>query len=114
MTQLTTTVGRTVRRASILAVSLAGTATGTVAAHGGGSYDGGMMGGGWGLFGGTMGLLWMGLLVAAVLYVGSSLLSLGSGRTDERSLSVLRDRYARGDLSEEEYERRRERLERAG
>jgi putative membrane protein len=74
-----------------------------------------MMGGGnWGLFGGAMGLwglLWMGLLVGVPLYLVYSLLDRGSGGTDERPLSVLRDRYARGELSDEEFETRRENIE---
>lgn len=117
MTQFTTQFGRTARRLAILAVPLLVATTGTAAAHGSGGYGGGMMNGGWGLFGGAMGLwglLWMGLLLAIPLYL---LFTLGSRRvdgTDERPLSVLRERYARGELSDDEFERRREQLERAG
>ncbi|WP_225336060.1 SHOCT domain-containing protein [Halomicrobium urmianum] len=117
MTQLTTHVGRTARRLAILAVPLLVAATGTAAAHGGGSYGGGMTGGGWGLFGGATGLwglLWMGLLVAVSLYIVSALRDRGSGGSDEQSLSVLRERYARGELSDDEFDRRRNRLERTG
>lgn len=115
MTQLTTHIGRTARRLAILAVPLLIAATGTAAAHGGGSYGGGMMGGGWGLFGGTMGiwgLLWMGLLIAVPLYIVYVLLNRGSGENDEQALSVLRERYARGELSDDEFDRRRKQLER--
>ncbi|MDG5777135.1 SHOCT domain-containing protein [Haloarculaceae archaeon H-GB2-1] len=115
--QLTSHVGRTARRLTILAVPLLVAATGTAAAHSGGSYGGGMMGGGWGLFGGAMGLwglLWMGLLVAVPLYLVSVLLNRTSGGTDAQSLSVLRERYARGELSDDEFDRRRKQLERAG
>ncbi|USZ70189.1 SHOCT domain-containing protein (plasmid) [Halorussus salilacus] len=115
MTQLTTHVGRTARRLVIFAVPLLVAATGTAVAHGGGSYGGGMMGGsGWGLFGGAMGLwglLWMGLLIAVPLYVVYALLNRESSGNDEQSLSVLRERYARGELSDDEFERRRKRLE---
>jgi putative membrane protein len=115
MTQLTTTIGRTVRRISILAIPLLVAASGTAAAHGGGSYGGGMMDGGWDLFGGAMGLwglLWMGLLIAVPLYIVYALLNRGSGGNEEQSLSVLRERYARGELSDDEFERRRNQLER--
>jgi putative membrane protein len=115
MIQLTTTIGRTVRRISILAIPLLVAATGTATAHGGGSYGGGMMGDGWGLFGGAMGLwglLWMGLLIAVPLYIVYALLNRGSGGNEEQSLSVLRERYARGELSDDEFERRRNQLER--
>jgi putative membrane protein len=76
-----------------------------------------MMGGGWGLFGGTMGLwglLWMGLLLAIPLYLVYAVLRRADDGESERPLSVLRERYARGKLNDEEFERRREQLERAG
>ncbi|MDF9748139.1 SHOCT domain-containing protein [Natrinema salsiterrestre] len=76
-----------------------------------------MMGGGWSLFGGTMGLwglLWMELLIAIPLYLVLALARRGRDGTDERPLTVLRDRYARGELSDDEFERWREQLERAG
>jgi putative membrane protein len=116
MTQLTTHVGRTVRRLATLAVPLLVAATGTAAAHGGGSDGGGMMGGGWGLFGGTMGLwglLWMGLLVAVPLYIVYALLTRGAGGNEEQPLAVLRERYARGELSDDGSDRRRTQLERS-
>ncbi|WP_276274313.1 SHOCT domain-containing protein [Haloarcula litorea] len=117
MTQFITNLGRTARRLAILAVPLLVATTGSAAAHGGGSYGGGMMGGGWGLFGGAMGLwglLWMGLLIAVPLYLVFALTGRDGDRSDERPLSVLRERYARGELSDDEFERRREQLERAG
>jgi len=117
MTRPTTHIGRTTRRLAILAVPLLVAATGTATAHGSRSYGGGMMGGGWGLFGGTMGLwglLWMGLLIAVPIYLVYALLDRGSGGNDEQSLSVLRERYARGELSDDEFDRRRKQLERTG
>ncbi|MFC6993760.1 SHOCT domain-containing protein [Haladaptatus sp. GCM10025707] len=116
MTQFTTTLGRTARRLAMLAVPLLVAATGTAAAMGG-STGGSMMGGGWGLFGGAMslwGLLWMGLLIAVPLYLVFALAGRDGDRPDERPLSVLRERYARGELSDDEFERRREQLKRAG
>jgi putative membrane protein len=118
MTHLTTHIERTACRTAILTVPLLVAATGTVAAHGGGSYGGGMMsGGGWGLFGGAMGLwglLWMGLLIAVPLYLVYALLNRGSGENEAQSLSVLRERYARGELSDDEFDRQRKQLERTG
>ena len=116
MTQFPTRFGRIARRLTLLAVPLLVATTGTAAAMGG-SYGGGMMGGGWGLFGGAMGLwglLWMGLLIAVPLYLVFALAGRDGDRSDERPLSVLRDRYARDELSDDEFERRREQLERAG
>jgi putative membrane protein len=113
MTQPITHTGRTARRLALVAVPLLVATTGTAAAHGGG-----MMGGsGWGLFGGAMGLwglLWMGLLIAVPLYLVYALLNRGSGENEAQSLSVLRERYARGELSDDEFERRRKQLERTG
>ena len=114
MTQLTTHVGRTARRSLILAIPLLIGSTGVASAHGSGGYGGGMMGGGWGLLGGTMGLwgvLWMGLLLAIpVALIYTTVIRQGDG-PDDRPLSVLRERYARGEVSDDEYETRRARLE---
>ena len=106
MIHYTTNIGRTARRIAIAFVTLLIATTGTVAAHGGGSYGGGMMGGGWGLFGGTMGLwgpLWMGLLIGVPLYLGYRLLDREPHEDDGQPLSVLRERYARGEISDEEF-----------
>ena len=114
MTQLTAQTGRIARRLALLAVPLLVVTTGSAAAMGGG-YGGGMTGGGWTPFGGAMGLwglLVMGLLIALPLYLLFALAGRGDGADEERPLSVLRKRYARGELSDEEFERRRERLER--
>ncbi|UTF52053.1 SHOCT domain-containing protein [Natronosalvus rutilus] len=117
MTPRIETVGRTGRQTAMLAIPLFVGATESVAAHGGESTWGGMMGDGWGLFGGAMGLwglLWMGALIAIPLFLVYSMVDRGTNGSDDRSLSVLRERYARGDLSDDEFERRRERLERDG
>lgn len=115
MTHYTNTLRRTTRRIVMLAVPLLVAATGTAAAHGSGGYGGSMMGGGgWGLFGGGMGLwglLWMGLLLAVPLYLAYSFLTGGSEGNNSRPLSVLRERYARGELTDEEFDRRQKQLE---
>lgn len=78
-------------------------------------WDGHMWGGGgwlgWGLMW-IVGLLWMVALVAipvAVIYwlVGGR----AAGQTDDSALTVLRERYARGEIDDEEYEARRAVLE---
>ncbi|TYL37993.1 hypothetical protein CV102_14855 [Natronococcus pandeyae] len=91
------------------AVFLVGaTATAAAQAHGGG----GSMGG-WGTFGGWM-FLWpillIGLLVLAVFWAGSGGQSARSDDAD-RALEQIRGRYARGELSNEEFERRRRKLQ---
>jgi putative membrane protein len=118
MTQLTTPIGRTARRLTILAVPLLVAATGTAAAHGSGSYGGGMMGGGWGGMGGLggFGMLGGGMFLWPLLLVGLILLIVyGTNRQEsasepDKALAELRERYARGELSEEEFENRRSSL----
>jgi putative membrane protein len=110
MIQHTRAFGRTARRLATLPVALVVTPTTTAAAHTGGSYGGGMMGG-WGLFGGTMGLLWMGLLLVLPAVVLYGLLTRRGGRRDDRPLAVLRERYARGELTDDEFEARRATLD---
>ncbi len=111
-------------------------ATGTASAHGtGGTGDAvgcwGMAGGGgwgmgggggWGmgtgLFGGWGMLLWPLLLLGLVAVLVYALGNRGGGTTDGRTardrdqaMAKLRERYARGELSEEEFEHRRRTLE---
>lgn len=117
MTNFTTQIGGTVRRVTLLAIPLLVTTTGTVAAHGSGGSRGSMMSGGWGLFGGAMGLwglLWMGLLIGVPLYLVFTLANRDGDETTDHPQAVLRERYAGGDISEEEFERQREQLDRAG
>lgn len=112
-----------------VAVSTSLALSGRALAHGGsgGSVgSGGMAGGHWGTAGGSMGLV--GLLVMVML-IGIPLYLLvryaagtGGGKSpNSRSATggqadparaVLRERYARGDLSEAEYDRRLKRLDR--
>lgn len=116
MTPTTRNPRRIATRLGLVGGGLLLAATGTVAAHGygGGMMGGGMMGGSWGgtagggLLGGGM-LLWPLLLLALVLFVGFGLARGGRG---DRALDELRARYARGDLSTEEFDSRRDTLER--
>nr|WP_233340674.1 SHOCT domain-containing protein [Haloprofundus sp. MHR1] len=118
MTKTTTHLGRTARRLTILAVPLLVAATGTAAAHGSGSYGGGMMGGGWGGMGGLggFGMLGGGMFLWPLLLIGLVLLLMyGTNREEQTSktdtaLAELRERYARGELSDEEFENRRSSL----
>lgn len=81
------------------------------AGFGGTMGYGGMMGGstvGWPLGGPVV---WIGLL--AVLVGGYLLVRGRDGEEHDEALAQLRTAYARGDLSDEEFERRRERLDRS-
>ncbi|PGF14050.1 hypothetical protein CP556_23590 [Natrinema sp. CBA1119] len=120
MTDPYETIGRYASRATAFGAVLlvAATATASAQPHGGGT--GGAMGG-WGAFGGWM-FLWpfvlLGLLALLVVWAGSRRRGDRTDRTDradradrsDRALEELRERYARGELSEEEFERRRHNL----
>lgn len=81
----------------------------------GGAWDHGMWGAsdgalGWMLVVGVgMQLLFLALLVGAG-YLGSRALT-ASGGSNDPAMDELRSAYARGDLDDEEFERRRDRLE---
>lgn len=116
MTSLRDIPGTTVSKLAVVGVTTVVAASGTAAAHGG-SGAGGMMGGSWGGMGGLggFGLLGGGMLLWPLLLAGLVLLLIyGAGRdgqttrTDtDTALSELRERYARGDISDEEFESRR-------
>ena len=98
----------------MVAVPLLVAATGTATAMGGG-YGGGMMGGGWGGMGG-LGLFGGGMVLGPLLLVGLLLLLVYGTNSEEQTsktdtaLAELRERYARGELSDEEFETRRSSL----
>lgn len=61
----------------------------------------GMMGPGWGLLSMVFWIAVIGLLIYGVLL----LVSKTFGKKEDRSLQILKERYARGETNEEEYER---------
>ena len=81
----------------------------------GGYYDPhGMMGwGGW-IFGPFMMLIYLALIVGAVVFV---IRQLGhgdgplSGQSQDRAMSILRERFAKGEISQEEFESAKRMLE---
>jgi putative membrane protein len=79
-----------------------------------GMWNGGHMAGwdgwGWGMM--LFGLLWMALLVALPIYLVYWLAtrSQTDGRTADSALAVLQERYARGEIDDEEFDRRRARI----
>ena len=111
MTDSLEMIGRFAERSTVLGAVLLVVATATASAqpHGGGA--GGSMGG-WGAFGGWM-FLWpivlLGLLALLIVWAGSRRRDDRPDRSG-RALEELRGRYARGELSEEEFERRRHNL----
>ena len=73
---------------------------------GGGMMGPGMMGGsGWGLFGPILMLLFWGLVIWGVVALARGVGGPGPGPTPHDSaLELLKRRYARGEVSKEEYE----------
>ena len=91
-----------------IGVLIAVSGTALAQPHGGG----GAMGGTWGLFGGWLWpLLILGLVAALIYGLLGGTETEESGRSD-RALEELRERYARGTLSKEEFDERRRTLER--
>ncbi|WP_299269572.1 SHOCT domain-containing protein [Halorientalis sp.] len=90
--------------------------TGIATAQHGGGHSGGMGGMGGGMSGfGWWPIIWSLTLLSVVLIIGYGIYAHGrtpAERTHtDTALSTLRSRYARGELSEEEFEERRRRLE---
>lgn len=67
---------------------------------------------GFGFGGGVMWLFWILLIVVIVWGIKAmSSADRKSGGSDKSPLEVLRDRFARGEIEEEEFERKRKLLE---
>jgi len=95
---------------SALVFAVTGIATAQMGSGHSGGMGGGMAGIGW------WPILWSLILLSVVLIVGYAVYTRGRTPATEQSqtdtaLSTLRSRYARGEISEEEFEERRRRLE---
>jgi len=73
------------------------------------------MGSGWWM--GTIGIIVWALLLAAIVFVVARLVIVplvegveGGRGSDDSAMAVLRERYARGEIDDEEFERRAEAL----
>ena len=77
---------------------------------------GGCMFGPWGwAMMAVMTLFWLAFLVGIVLLIVWAVRQVGpAGRTTERPLDILARRYARGEITREEYERMRRELSEQG
>jgi len=103
---------RTLAPATML---LIGAPLGALARPGDGWHEGYghmMWGGGYGVFGGLMMLVFWGVLIALIVVAVKWLLDSQGGRRGRRdALDILRERYASGEIDEEEFDRRRKALE---
>ena len=66
-------------------------------------------GGGWGFFGMVHIVLWWLLLVLGIVVLAKWLFGGAGSRSapEDRALSVLRERYARGEIDKEEFDKRK-------
>jgi len=64
---------------------------------------------GWGWFGMVHMVLWWLLLVLGIVVLAKWVFgsSGGRGATEDRALSLLRERYARGEIDKEEFDKRK-------
>ncbi len=91
-----------------LAAVLTGIATTVYADVGGLDHDGGHWGWGHMMFGSTMMIFTIGLIVfLVVLFVRSGRDKSGGGKEGSSALEVLRQQYARGEIDHNQFEERR-------
>lgn len=70
-----------------------------------------MWGDGHSIFGGLMMVVFWGLIIGLIVLAARGYSSRSDTTSQPNALDVLRDRYARGEIDEEEYERRKAKLE---
>lgn len=73
-----------------------------------------MWGNGYGMGGGLVMLVFWGLIIVLIVFAVKWLMdnSRGSGGRERDAMETLRERFAAGEIDEEEFERRRKTLER--
>ncbi|MDF0603411.1 SHOCT domain-containing protein [Psychromarinibacter sp. C21-152] len=93
--------------------TLASLAASTALADPDGSWEGHMMwGGGYGVFGGLMMLVFWGVIIALIVLAVHWLRdNSGAGGKSSDALETLRQRLAKGEIDEEEYRRRKAALD---
>lgn len=70
-----------------------------------GGYGG--YGAGWGIFGAVHMLLWWVLIILGIVVLVRWLSGGGQGARHDRSLVILRERYARGEIDKAEFDARK-------
>ncbi|MSU91167.1 hypothetical protein GE300_16380 [Rhodobacteraceae bacterium 2CG4] len=69
-----------------------------------------MWGGGFGMFGGLMMLLFWGAIIALIVFAVRGFSSGSGPGSKSDAAEILRERYAKGEIDDEEYERRKAKL----
>lgn len=71
-----------------------------------------MWGGGYGMFGGLMMILFWGIVIALIVFAVKWMSdNRGTSKNRRDALDILRERFASGEIDEEEFDRRRKVLE---
>jgi putative membrane protein len=81
--------------------------------YGDGSGYGHMWGGGYGMLGGLMMLVFWGVIIALIIVVVRSF-SNKSEKMEQDPTSILKERFARGEIDEDEYRKRKATLDDQG
>lgn len=72
--------------------------------------DYGFMGMGGGFMGGIFMILFWVLVIVGIVYLVKYLISLQSKKQDKTPLDILKERYAKGEIDKEEFEKRKKDL----
>lgn len=78
------------------------------------TYDGFghmMWGGGYGMWGGLMMVIFWALIIGLIFLAVRGFSNRTDTETGQSAMDILRERYARGEIDEDEFERRRAKLE---
>lgn len=70
-----------------------------------------MWGGGYGMFGGLMMVLFWALIIGLIVLAVRRFSGQSVSGAGQSAMEVLKERYARGEIDEDEYERRKAKLE---
>ncbi|MEP2682200.1 MAG: SHOCT domain-containing protein [Sulfitobacter sp.] len=70
-----------------------------------------MWDGGFGMWGGLMMVIFWALVIGLILLAVRGFSNRSDTGTGQTAIDILRDRYARGEIDEDEFERRRAKLE---